>query len=260
MNPYPLTWRTIRERIGGFAFALVLNLLLLLALFTLAPHMPPPPVEDRNPVTFQMAPAQKAERRQAKAAKRAEKREAQSVAPPVVQPRPVRKPVELPPSPLPFLTLDSSQMAAADIGKMAKSDAAAGGGASGNSGAVSGPGEGPGGVQLFNAEWYRRPTNAELSPFLPTNGPVRGWGMVACKTIDHYHVENCQMLGESPLGSGLARAVRLAAWQFLVLPPRVNGKQMVGSWVRIRIDYTQAPAREGAGDDGGGEAGGDGEK
>lgn len=256
MNQYPLTWRKIRERIGGFAFALVLNLLLLLALFTLAPHTTPPPEEDRNPVTFEMAPAQKAEKKQAKAAKRAEKREAKSVAPPVVQPRPVRKPVELPRLPLPFVTLDSKAMAAADIGKMAKSDAAAGSGASGNSGAVAGPGEGPGGVQLFNAEWYRRPTNAELSPFLPANGPARGWGMVACKTVDHYHVENCQILGESPLGSGLARAVRLAAWQFLVLPPRVNGKQMVGSWVRIRIDYTQTPAR-GAGD-GGGEAGGDG--
>ena len=153
MNQYPLTWRKIRERIGGFAFALVLNLLLLLALFTLAPHTTPPPEEDRNPVTFEMAPAQKAEKKQAKAAKRAEKREAKSVAPPVVQPRPVRKPVELPRLPLPFVTLDSKAMAAADIGKMAKSDAAAGVGASGNSGAVAGPGEGPGGVQLFNAEW-----------------------------------------------------------------------------------------------------------
>jgi protein TonB len=109
----------------------------------------------------------------------------------------------------------------------------------GDSAAVSGPGEGPGGVQLFEAEWYRRPTNAELSPFLPNNAPAQGWGLVACKTVDHYHVDNCQTLGESPLGSGFARAVRLAAWQFLVLPPRVNGKVQVGSWVRIRIDYTR---------------------
>lgn len=250
MNQYPLTWRKIRERIGGFAFALVLNLLLLLALFTLAPHTTPPPEEDRNPVTFEMAPAQKADRAKAKAAKRADKREARSAAQPVVQPRPVPRQAEQPPLPFPFVTLDSKQMAAADIGKMAKSDAGAGGGASGNSGAVSGPGEGPGGVQLFNAEWYRRPTDAELSPFLPGKGPPRGWGMVACKTIDHYHVENCQILGESPLGSGLARAVRLAAWQFLVLPPRINGKPQVGSWVRIRIDYTQRVARNGSGEGG----------
>ena len=66
--------------------------------------------------------------------------------------------------------------------------------------------------------------------------------LVACQTIERYHVENCQILSESPPGSGLARAVRLAAWQFLVLPPRVNGKVMVGSWVRIRIDYNRVPA------------------
>ena len=46
-------------------------------------------------------------------------------------------------------------------------------------------------------------------------------------------------MGESPMGSGFGRAVRLAAWQFLVLPPRVDGKVMVGSWVRIRIDYSR---------------------
>ncbi|MEJ7933375.1 hypothetical protein WG907_03785 [Sphingobium sp. AN558] len=256
----PISRTKLRERIGGLAFALVFNLLLLLALFTLAPHSESPPVEDRNPVTFEMAPAQKAEREKARSAKRADEREARSAAQPVVQPKPVQKQEDQPPSPFPFMTLDSKQMAAADIGKMAKSDAGAGGGASGNSGAVSGPGEGPGGVQLFNAEWYRRPTNAELSPFLPGNGPPRGWGMVACKTIDHYHVENCQILGESPLGSGLARAVRLAAWQFLVLPPRINGKPQVGSWVRIRIDYSQTVTRAGGGEgdsgaDGGGDAG-----
>ncbi len=234
------------------AFALVLNLLLLLALFTLSPRFEPPKVDDRLPVTFDVETGQKTEEAQAKAEK-AEKREQDKASPqkaaePVVRPPvPQEKPAEQPPSPFPFIIMNREQMAAADIGNMPKAAAGAGASGQGDSAAVSGPGEGPGGVQLFEAEWYRRPTDAELSPFIPGNAPAEGWGLVACKTIDHYHVENCQTLGESPLGSGLARAVRLAAWQFLVRPPRVNGKPMVGSWVRIKITYSQRGAGEAGG-------------
>lgn len=101
----------------------------------------------------------------------------------------------------------------------------------------SGPGTGPNGETLYNARWLREPTNAELSAYLPPGRPRSGWGMIACRTVPGNRVEDCHEIGQSP-GSGLAGAVRRAAWQFRVLPPRINGRPMVGEWVRIRIDYT----------------------
>ncbi|MCP1470458.1 protein TonB [Sphingobium sp. OAS761] len=234
------------------AFALVLNLLLLLALFTLSPRFDPPKQDDRLPVTFDVEAGPKADQQQARAEK-AEKREQDKARPqksaePVVRPPvPVETPAEQPPSPFPFLTLNREQMASADIGNIPRRAQGANASGQGDSAAVAGPGEGPGGVQLFDAEWYRRPTHAELGAYIPASAPPDGWGLVACKTIDHYHVENCQVMGESPMGSGFGRAVRLAAWQFLVLPPRVNGKVMVGSWVRIRIDYSRKVVDAGTG-------------
>jgi len=100
----------------------------------------------------------------------------------------------------------------------------------------SGPGTGPNGETLYNARWYREPTNAELAFYLPKERRVSGWGMVACKTVPGFRVEDCHEIGQSP-GSGLASAVRQAAWQFRVMPPRIGGKPIVGAWVRIRIDY-----------------------
>src|SRR3546814_18980302 len=73
---------------------------------------------------------------------------------------------------------------------------------------------------------------------MPANAPSTGWGLIACQTVEHYRVDNCRTLGESPLGSGMARAVRQAESQFLVRPPRIGGRLVVGAWERIRIAYT----------------------
>ena len=108
-----------------------------------------------------------------------------------------------------------------------------------DSGSVYGPGEGPSGARLYNAEWYREPSRAELAGYMPAGSPPVGWAMIACHTIADYRVENCRELGESPVGLGRARALRQAAWQFRVRPPRIGGRRLIGTWVRIRFDFVQ---------------------
>lgn len=172
--------------------------------------------------------------------------EAADVRPPAaarpVPPRP--RPPELPPmrspipplKPLDMIELTPEEYAAADVAKLPKGDP--GSGSAGDSEEV---GRGPHGEVLYAAEWAREPTDAELAGYLPANAP-EGSGLVACKTIPGNRVDNCVELGDVPRGTRLARAVRLAAWQFRVRPPRKNGRAMIGEWVRIRIDYYRRSA------------------
>ena len=103
-------------------------------------------------------------------------------------------------------------------------------------------GKGPNGEALYAAKWAREPTDAELGGYLPRNAP-EGFGLVACKTMPEDRVEDCIELDQEPHGSHLASAVRQAAWQFRVRPPRKGGHALIGSWVRIRIDYYHSGRR-----------------
>jgi protein TonB len=140
-----------------------------------------------------------------------------------------------------FIHLSHADFAAADISRMARhsndddsSEAKS---------AAYGPGEGPGGAHLYNARWYREPTHAEMGTYFPHGTPAGSWALIACHTTDHYHVDDCQELDESPPGSGLARGLRQAAWQFLIRPPMVNGTPIPNAWVRIRFDFTAGGAK-----------------
>jgi protein TonB len=102
-------------------------------------------------------------------------------------------------------------------------------------------GTAPNGQPMYAAAWYREPTDAELRGYLSTaQGPA--WGLITCKTVPDYRVEDCVGLDEYPEGSHMLRAILAAAWQFRVRPPRVNGVSQVGDWVRIRIEYDIKPA------------------
>ena len=97
-------------------------------------------------------------------------------------------------------------------------------------------GTAPNGEPLYAAEWYREPDDVMLRNYLSTaRGP--GWGLIACRTAPDYRVEDCVALNEYPEGSQINRAVLAAAWEFRVRPPRLGGRPLVGSWVRIRISY-----------------------
>jgi protein TonB len=179
---------------------------------------------------------------QKKAAKRAEARPKQAV---VALPQPVPTPAPTPP-PFKIIRLSREEFAASDISGLTRhpAESADNGDAGQDSGAAYGPGAGPGGARLFRAEWYREPSNAEIGGYLKAGAPPGSWAMIACQTIDRYHVDNCRELDESPRGSGLARAMRQAAWQFLVRPPRLGGKPIPGAWVSIRITFSKKPVSE----------------
>lgn len=92
---------------------------------------------------------------------------------------------------------------------------------------------GPGGAQLYPVASLREPYDSELSPYLAAarSVPNSATADISCRMAEHKRIENCQIIGENPGGTGLAQALRKAAWQFLVKPPRIDNKPQLGMWV-----------------------------
>jgi protein TonB len=163
----------------------------------------------------------------------------------VTRPPPVPTP-KVPPPPIPWIQMSHDDFAASDIAtkpnhaaeRAATGQADAGADSGAASGNDDGSGGGGPGDRLATAQWYPHPpTQAEMDFYMPKNGlRMSGFGDIACRTVANYRVEDCKALGDTP-GSGFARAMVNASWQFRVLPPRVNGKAMVGTWVRIHYDF-----------------------
>ena len=229
----------LRQRAVVLGLTLAVELLIVLLIIIFGGSRVREPIVSASPTAIVFVPNEVA-----RAPSPQPKRSAAKAVPKPTPPVPRRTPpvLPVPKADLPFIPMSKSDLAASDIaglGSAAAPAAAAGAGAK-----TAGVGEGPGGVTLYNAEWVREPSNAELRTYLPRDVGPGSWALIACQTIAHNHVENCAPLGESPRGSGLSKAMRLAAWQFQVRPPRIDGKPMVGAWVKIRIDFSDRSAAQ----------------
>ena len=229
------------RRAGSFLLAVAIEVLLLLAFFTLNfRERDKPEFEGGRLTTFDVS----AESEQDRSATPQEQEEAAAVpvtpprpAPPIPTPR-----IELPERPLQMIEVTRETFIAGDIARLGTAGGQTGPqlaeGSARSPGDSAQVGTAPNGQPLYAAEWYREPTQTELAAYLPkTRMQGTGWGLIACRTAPRYRVEDCVELGNSP-GARLAGAARQAAWQFLVRPPRKGGKPMIGEWVRIRIEIT----------------------
>jgi protein TonB len=233
-----------RRRITSFTITIVVHLLLLLMLLKLAPPFVKMASSGGQLLSFTNAPeAQEETTRSKSTTKTSHKHAAAPPTPTVPPPKIVLQDKAAPWVLTPGLEkFDVRQVPQTPQSSPAQSDASASDEANGNSDSDRPVAYGRGGQPLYAAAWYREPTDAELSYYLKDARPGPGYGEIACQTVARYHVDNCEELDETP-GSGLGRAVREAAWQFLVLPPRIGGRMQVGTWVRIRIDYSERRAR-----------------
>lgn len=236
----------LRRRVAALLLALLAQGLILLMLLRLAPETFGLPRPDRPMTTIDLLPGRQAAatEKAAAAPKQASTTSAARAAPKaaiIVPPAPPN----LPPRPLNMVEVSRDVMVAGDIAalpshrgdQMAASGAGDGGGSSAGDSPLAG-GSGPGGEKLYKAEWQREPTHAELAFYVKNRAPDGAWAVIACRTVAGYRVEDCAQLGDSPQGSGLARSIVQAAWQFRVKPPRVGGHSLVGAWVSIRIDFS----------------------
>ncbi|MEI9853030.1 MAG: hypothetical protein WDN24_21730 [Sphingomonas sp.] len=108
--------------------------------------------------------------------------------------------------------------------------------------AVAG-GRGPHGETLYAAEWHVRPTQAQLATYIPQRLRQDGWGLIACRTVANYRVEDCP--GAGRFAARIGAGGRGAPGRLAVSRPPAAGRrrEMVGAWVSIRIDYEIAPAK-----------------
>lgn len=239
--PLPESVRTqLGRRTTGLLLALILEALLVLALLRLGRVDLTRKSDGASLKTFALAPD--SEEQKATPEKPSFKSEQQQVSPETPQPVP-DKPI-LPQTLPTMIQLSPQDMQMADISRIQPREQQTPNvkstfGPSDNGASQDTPrmaGTGPNGEPLYAAEWYRKPYDNELNGYLSTaSGP--GWGLIACRTVADFRVDDCAIVDEYPAGSRIANAVLQAAWQFRVRPPRRGGRALLGEWVGIRIDY-----------------------
>lgn len=232
----PPWWR----RLSGLLFALAMEGIIILLLVLSGQRLILGGRREQSLKTFTVSERPQLAEAPAKQTKQKRKRTVTRT-----QPTPPRQPPPVPPTPLGpipgMINLTQQEYRRADIGKIRSAPAevaATDGDSDSTSDDSVASGRAPNGEPLFNAEWYREPTDAELAFYLP-KGVRSGAAEIACKTAPRYRVEDCVILGDLPPGTGLARGLREAAWQFRVRPPRKGGNDLIGAWVRIHFDLIE---------------------
>lgn len=238
----------IGRRTLAIGLALLIEALLLIMLFSFEPEKPPEKRAQRvSVVRFETAAIAEEVPEPSRSERQQIEQQPAPSQPAPEEPRPSepaepRPPQAVAPTPAPIMPMPSAQPPSAVAPQNVVRPSAGPVYGPPNRGGSSAPrdtervGTAPDGEPLYAAAWYREPRDDELRGYLSTaSGP--GWGLIACRTAPDYRVEDCVGLDEYPHGSQINRAVLAAAWQFKVRPPRVGGRVLVGSWVRIRIDY-----------------------
>lgn len=234
-----------RRRALPLLITIAIHLLLLLMLLRLTTPFAKMSRPAGSLVTFSVAPEaqEQASRSRSSQPKRSASRPTPASAVEASPPPKIELPAKAAPWTLtPGLERFDIRQVPATRSAQSPSDASAADEASGDASTDRPVAYGPAGQPLYDAQWYREPTDAELAYYARHARPGSGYADIACQTVARFHVDNCVELGESP-GSGYARAMREAAWQFLVMPPRIGGKMMVGAWVRIHITFEERKAR-----------------
>lgn len=217
----------LRRRVAGVVLALAIEIGVVLLLLYLGPPKFGRPEGDGRPNTFVLTP----DAQEKKASKTQSKQQRKATVTKAAPPPPPVPPVPIGHIPG-LIELSHDEFAAADIGKIKSAPGADKGELASGEGDSEAIGTGPHGEPLYKAEWYREPTSAETGPYIP-KGLRSGSALIACKTAPKYRVEDCVILGDRPPGTGLARGIRDAAFQFRVIPPRKGGQPLIGAWVQI---------------------------
>jgi protein TonB len=144
-----------------------------------------------------------------------------------------------------FIHTSHAEMAAGDISNI-HSAASAGNANASAGGGGHGGGVGAGGTSFYNVEWYRKPPKTVFENYLRPGQSTGRRAEIECRMIENYHVEDCHEVSEEPRGTGMARVMREASWQFLVRPPRLNGKPLLGTRVHITYTFTESEGDESA--------------
>lgn len=240
----------------GLLLALAVELLLIALIFTLGSSITQDGKEDAVTVVRFKANDQKPQSEQQEQVdskpdlSKPDTRPAEKQVKPNEVPAPIAQPRPDAPPPVQIIRLSPKEMAVVDITALPRRPGPPAPVARSAMGPVdSAPpardtprisGSAPNGEPLYAAEWYRKPYPDETAGYLSTaTGP--GWGLIACRTVADYRVEDCVKIDEYPNGSNIARAALGAAWQFRVRPPRIGGKSMIGAWVGIRLEYGFEP-------------------